>query len=50
MAEMVRYDKLSTEAVDIRPEPGKGELTYKWNWNTPLFISPHKGINFILCC
>lgn len=40
---MVRYDKLSTEAVDIRPEPGKGELTYKWNWNTPLFISPHKS-------
>jgi photosystem II stability/assembly factor-like uncharacterized protein len=40
---MVRYDRKSGEAVDIRPEPGKDELTYKWNWNTPLFISPHNS-------
>lgn len=40
---MVRYDRASGEAIDIRPEPLKGELTYKWNWNTPLFISPHKN-------
>ncbi len=38
---MVRYDRKSKEAVSIRPEPKKGELTYKWNWNTPLIISPH---------
>jgi hypothetical protein len=42
-AGMVRYDKKSTEAIDIRPEPGKGENTYKWNWDTPLLISPHKN-------
>ncbi len=40
---MVRYDKASGEAISIRPEPRKGELTYKWNWNAPLFISPHKN-------
>ncbi len=40
---MVRYDRASGEAVDIRPEPLKGELTYKWNWDTPLFISPHNN-------
>jgi len=40
---MVRYDKKSGESIDIRPEPGKGELTYKWNWNTPLIISPHSN-------
>ena len=40
---MVRYDKQSGEAISIRPEPRKGELTYKWNWNAPLFISPHKA-------
>ncbi len=40
---MVRYNKETKEAVDIRPEPGKDELTYKWNWDTPLFISPHKS-------
>ena len=38
---MVRYDRKSGEAVDIRPEPRKGEESYKWNWNTPLIISPH---------
>ncbi|NOX18332.1 MAG: glycosyl hydrolase [Chlorobi bacterium] len=38
---MVRYDRQSGEAIDIRPEPRKDELTYKWNWNTPLIISPH---------
>ncbi|MCX6245561.1 MAG: glycosyl hydrolase [Bacteroidetes bacterium] len=38
---MVRYDRKSGEALDIRPEPRKGEDSYKWNWNTPLFISPH---------
>lgn len=42
-AGMVRYDKKSSEAIDIRPEPGKSEKTYKWNWDTPLFISPHKN-------
>jgi len=38
---MVRYDRKSQEAVDIRPEPRKGENSYQWNWNTPLMISPH---------
>lgn len=38
---MVRYDRKSGESVGIRPEPGKGEKTYKWYWDTPLIISPH---------
>ncbi|PJB02447.1 MAG: glycosyl hydrolase, partial [Ignavibacteria bacterium CG_4_9_14_3_um_filter_36_18] len=38
---MVRYDKKSGEALDIRPEPRKDEKSYKWNWNTPLILSPH---------
>lgn len=40
---MVRYDRKSGEMMDIRPEPRKGEDSYKWNWNTPLFISPHSN-------
>jgi len=39
---MVRYDRKSGEAISIRPEPGKGENTYRWNWNTPLVISRYK--------
>jgi len=38
---MVRYDRKSQESVDIRPEPGKGENSFKWNWNTPLIMSTH---------
>ncbi len=39
----VRYDKLSGEGINIKPQPRKGENTYKWNWNAPLIISPHKN-------
>ncbi|HEX2977458.1 MAG TPA: hypothetical protein VHO68_16110, partial [Bacteroidales bacterium] len=38
---MVRYDRKSGEAIDIRPEPAKGEETFKWNWNAPLVVSRH---------
>ncbi len=38
---MVRFDKRSGESIDIRPEPRENEDSYKWNWNTPLLISPH---------
>jgi photosystem II stability/assembly factor-like uncharacterized protein len=36
-----RYDKKSGESIKIRPEPVKGEDTYKWNWNAPFILSPH---------
>lgn len=38
---MVRYDRKSFQAVDIRPEPAQGENTFQWNWNTPLILSHH---------
>ncbi len=38
-----RFDKKSREALKIRPEPVKGEETYKWNWNAPFILSPHSG-------
>jgi photosystem II stability/assembly factor-like uncharacterized protein len=38
-----RYDKQSGENIGIKPQPKKGEKTYKWNWNTPLILSPHKA-------
>jgi photosystem II stability/assembly factor-like uncharacterized protein len=37
------WDKKSEEAVDIRPTPKKGEKTFRWYWDTPLIISPHKS-------
>jgi len=38
-----RYDKKSGERLNIKPVPRKDELTYRWNWNTPFFLSPHSG-------
>jgi photosystem II stability/assembly factor-like uncharacterized protein len=38
-----RYDKKSGEATKIRPEPVRGEETYKWNWNAPFILSPHSA-------
>lgn len=38
---IVRYDKKSGERIRIKPQPRKDELTYRWNWNTPLILSKH---------
>lgn len=38
---LVRYDKKSGERINIQPQPRKGEQTYRWNWDSPLIISPH---------
>ncbi len=40
---ITRYDKKSGQGTGIKPQPRKGEDTYKWNWNTPFIISPHSG-------
>ncbi len=38
-----RYDKKSGEKINIKPQPAKGEMTYKWNWNTPFILSSHSN-------
>jgi len=38
---LARYDKRTMERVYIAPHPKEGEPAYKWNWNTPLLLSPH---------
>jgi len=38
---LVRYDRKTSEAIGIRPIEGKGEAPYRWNWDSPLLISPH---------
>jgi len=38
---LARYDRRTQERVPITPHPASGEKQYKWNWNTPLLISPH---------
>ncbi|MFO0496070.1 MAG: WD40/YVTN/BNR-like repeat-containing protein [Flavobacteriia bacterium] len=38
---LVRHDKASGEKVYIQPLPQKGEAAYRWNWDSPLLVSPH---------
>ena len=40
---LARYDRRTQERVFIAPHPASGEDGYKWNWNTPLLVSPHDG-------
>jgi photosystem II stability/assembly factor-like uncharacterized protein len=39
---LVRYDKKNGEYISIKPQEGKGEEPYRWNWDSPVILSPHK--------
>jgi len=39
---LVRFDRKSGEEVGIQPKERKGEKGYRWNWDAPLQVSPHK--------
>jgi len=38
---MFRFDLKTGESKPIRPEPRDGEDIYRFNWNSPIAISPH---------
>ena len=38
---LVRFDKRSGEQLDIQPQAAPGEDALRWNWDSPLIISPH---------
>jgi photosystem II stability/assembly factor-like uncharacterized protein len=38
---LVRYDRRTGEEIGIQPSPGKGEAPLRWNWDSPIIISPH---------
>ena len=38
---LVRYDRESEEIVDIQPQEAPGEPADRWNWDSPLVLSPH---------
>ena len=38
---LVRYDKRTGENIVIQPAEGKGEPPLRWNWDSPLIISPN---------
>ncbi len=38
---MVRLDRVTGESMSIRPIAPTGEPALRWNWDTPLVMSPH---------
>jgi photosystem II stability/assembly factor-like uncharacterized protein len=38
---MVRIDRVTGETISIRPQSNVGEPPIRWNWDTPLVMSPH---------
>ncbi len=40
---LVRFNKLTGERVSIVPIPGKAEESQRYNWDSPLIISPHNS-------
>ncbi len=38
---LFRFDLRSGESKTIRPQPEDESETYRFNWNSPVFISPH---------
>lgn len=40
---LARFDRRTGERVEIQPQPAPGEEPFRWNWDSPLMLSPHNG-------
>jgi hypothetical protein len=38
---LVRYDKATGQELLLQPQEGNGESPLRWNWDSPIIISPH---------
>ncbi len=41
--ELWRHDRRSEEAIDIKPQPAPGDPPERWNWDSPILVSPHSS-------
>ena len=47
---LVRYDRASGELIDIQPQEAPGEDAHRWNWDSPVIISPHSPSRLYYAC
>ncbi len=40
---VMRYDRRTMELQDIQPQAQRGDPPERWNWDTPILISPHRS-------
>jgi hypothetical protein len=38
---LVRIDRTTGEVIHIQPQPGEGEPFERYNWDSPILVSPH---------
>jgi photosystem II stability/assembly factor-like uncharacterized protein len=38
---LIRFDKATGQELTLQPLEGKGEPPLRWNWDSPIMISPH---------
>jgi photosystem II stability/assembly factor-like uncharacterized protein len=46
---LVRFDWRTGQRVPIQPKPAPGEPPLRWNWDSPVLISPHKNTRLYFC-
>ncbi|MGB5289778.1 MAG: glycosyl hydrolase [Ignavibacteriaceae bacterium] len=44
---LTRHDLQSGETISIKPQEGEDDAPYRWNWDTPLIISPHSNRRYV---
>jgi len=47
---LVRYDRATGETMDIQPQEEPGEPAHRWNWDSPIIISPHSPTRLYYAC
>jgi len=40
---VMRHDRRTMELQDIQPQGGPGDPPERWNWDTPILVSPHNS-------
>jgi photosystem II stability/assembly factor-like uncharacterized protein len=46
---LTRFDRKTGEMTFIQPKPLEGENGLRWNWDSPLAVSRHKGTRLYFC-
>ncbi|HJW99703.1 MAG TPA: hypothetical protein VJ453_06065 [Terriglobales bacterium] len=38
---LTRFDRRTGQRIGIQPQPAADNVSYRWNWDSPIIISPH---------
>ena len=45
---LTRFDRRTGQQIGIQPQPGPDNVPYRWNWDSPIIISPHSHTRLYL--